>query len=242
MSPQIIPLKGRTNFRESSRILAASRSSNRPPPRVAAAVSNSAKGLRTWSGRRTPSALLLCVRCRNMRVPETPTSRKGHSPHRAQSRKRALPPATIRVRRTGPALFRLSNCKLHGFDPQAYFGRRAQQARQSLARLASRRAHALGLAGRALHQRSRDAPNRAAKNQAVRAVRSKDRLPFLGVTPVPLIVAGQSAPAVASRSSQSRGAGGPAASLFEPADGSCLSLWRPAELLHFLQIGHPIVD
>jgi hypothetical protein len=26
-----------------------------------------------------------------------------------------------RARAHGPALFRLSNCKLHGFDPQAYF-------------------------------------------------------------------------------------------------------------------------
>jgi hypothetical protein len=37
----------------------------RQRPRAAAAVSNSAKGLRTWSGRPTPSALLLSIRCRN---------------------------------------------------------------------------------------------------------------------------------------------------------------------------------
>jgi hypothetical protein len=59
--------------------------------------------------------------------------------------------------------------------------RRAHQARQSLARLASRRAHALGLGGgRAAPPKGsrRDPLNRAAilaKNQAVRTVRSEDR-------------------------------------------------------------------
>jgi hypothetical protein len=169
-----------------------------------------------------------------MRVPETQHRERGIRPT-VLNRENALFAGHDQGAENWACIVSLIELQTARLRSASLFRRRAQQARQSLARLASRRTHALGL-------RSRDAPNRAAKNQAVRAVRSKDRSPFLGVTPVPLIVAGQSAPAVASRSSRSRGVGGPAASLFEPADGSCLSLWRPAELLHFLQIGHPIVD
>ena len=67
----------------------------------------------------------------------------------------------------------IETCKLHGVDPQAYL---------VVARRASRRTHALGLGRPALHPQPRGVTHRIApqpqlKNQAVRSVQSKDRLP-----------------------------------------------------------------
>jgi hypothetical protein len=77
----------------------------------------------------------------------------------------------------------VETCKLYGVDPQAYFADVLTKARQSLARISPRRAHALGLGSTAFRRSPRGVDvrinrsrARSAKNQAVRAVGSEDRL------------------------------------------------------------------
>ena len=69
----------------------------------------------------------------------------------------------------------IETCKLERRRSASLLHRRAHQARQPLARLASRRAHALGLGGRALSK----PPSSVTRSQAVKAVRSEGRFPII---------------------------------------------------------------
>ena len=103
------------------------------------------------------------------------------SPDRAQSQKRALCRSRSGGGELGLHCFAHRNLQIARRRPASLPHRRAHQARQSLARRASRRTHALGLGGRAFHQQTRGvtrriAPRSQQKNQAVKARRSEDRL------------------------------------------------------------------
>lgn len=88
--------------------------------------------------------------------------RKKHPPHRVESEKCALRWPRSGSRELGLYCFPHRNLQIAQRRSASLLHRRAHQAGQPLARLASRRAHALGLGGRALHQQTRGVIRRTA--------------------------------------------------------------------------------
>jgi hypothetical protein len=88
--------------------------------------------------------------------------RKKHPPHRVESEKCALRWPRSGSRELGLYCFPHRNLQIAQRRSASLLHRRAHQAGQPLARLASRRAHALGLCGRALHQQTRGVIRRTA--------------------------------------------------------------------------------
>jgi hypothetical protein len=113
-------------------------------------------------GRSSPCA------CRHGRmkaqVPKTQqrlVDRHARASRRLPARARSCS-ATIRVRRIGPASLHSSKPVIAPRRSANLLHRCAHQAGQSLACLASRRTHALGVGGRALHQQTRGVTQRIA--------------------------------------------------------------------------------